>query len=233
MNIYDYTDNKQIVKINDIGCHNGSLFLKMMNRLGSDLRNKIIELDAIDPSKPAINEFREKDNGEYNITYFNMAYENFEPILCYDLTIASHCLYWSPSLECLVKKMIDNSKITYITLRGKRGIFEIQSQFKHCVGNKLEQFYNADDISLVLDNMNNDKLHVSKHLFTSDLRISSCKLSGDVEGEKLISFFLQTQYSVLSNKDKNNVLEWFRVKPDTIPHDIAIFIIVNNEVDNG
>ncbi len=224
-----YIANQKKLLINDIGSHEGTLFLRIMSALNKFTHDKQIEIDIVEPSQPALEEFKKKNADKYKINFFPTTYDVFTTDKSYDLTIASHCLYWSPSLKDVVEKMIRRSKFTYIILRGKRGIYEIQNTFKHCLGNKMEQLYNADDIKKALKETTNDKYSVTVHNFTSDLNISSCKKFGNTEGEKLISFFLQNQYAQISEEDRKNIHLWFEKKGDVIPHDVSIFKIIDNK----
>jgi len=215
--------------INDIGTHEGTLFLKIMSALENTIRNKHVEVDAVEPSEPALAEFQKKNIDKYKINFFPTTYDAFTPNKNYDLTIASHCMYWSPCLKDIIVKMLNHSKFTYIIVRGKRGTHEIFSKFRHCVGNKMAQSYNANDVENILEEVIGNTHSVSAHNFTSELNISHCKRPENPEGEKLISFFLQNQYSRIPEEDKKNIHRWFNEKTDIIPNDISIFKIVANK----
>ena len=221
--------NQKKLLINDIGTHEGTLFLKIMSALEKVTCDKCIEVDAVEPSKPALAEFQKKNIDKYKINFFPTTYDSFTPNKNYDLTIASHCLYWSPCLKDIIVKMLNHSKFTYIIVRGKRGTHEIFSKFRHCIGNKMAQSYNAKDIEKILEEVAGKTHSISTHNFTSELNISYCKRPKDPEGEKLISFFLQNQYAHIPEKDKKDIHLWFDKKTDIIPNDVSVFKIVNNK----
>lgn len=68
----------------------------------------------------------------------------------FDWVLAFQCLYWSEDLPGIVRCIGESATNALIVIRGERGIYEIQSQFKNLVGNPKEQYYSADYLERVL-----------------------------------------------------------------------------------
>ncbi|MCX5783170.1 MAG: class I SAM-dependent methyltransferase, partial [Elusimicrobia bacterium] len=97
------------LKILDIGCHDGALTLKIIDKLSSKIPAGS-EFYCIDPSEKAIDDFKNKPLPQnYGFKFFAQTAEQFfaENKTRFDWICASHCFYWSQDLNLAVKNCVD------------------------------------------------------------------------------------------------------------------------------
>lgn len=136
----------------DLGCHDGALMKNIVNAYAKRLPEKLV-ITGVDPSLQAIKEYAKADFPipvQTNIfagtaeDYFDVCTDHF------DWIFASQCLYWSPDLPKIIKQIHEAGDSALIVIRGCHGIYEIQSQFRHYIGNHLEKFYTDKEVEMAL-----------------------------------------------------------------------------------
>lgn len=208
-------------KILDLGCHDGTLMRTIVDHYKNRIPNQV-KIVSVDPSEMAIQELLAHDfTKEYSVEAIVDTAENYflNQKEYFDWIIASQCLYWSPKLELIISQIHKNSESSLIVLRGKKGIFEIQSQFKEALGNKQEQLYTADDIEHAL---------IAQNIpFNKECHQSFIELPNQDEPvfNWLIAFFLQNDESKIAPELMTDVKRFITQKSinNTLQHDVVFF----------
>lgn len=136
----------------DLGSHDGGLLHRICERY-QDRFPANTSITAVDPSPAAVSELlKRKFGATIQLNGHVASAESWfaRQQIHYDWIIASQCLYWSDNLPDIVSKIYHYSNSALIVLRGKKGIYQIQSRFRQYLGNKQEQLYTAEDIELAL-----------------------------------------------------------------------------------
>lgn len=202
----------------DLGCHDGALMQRILDRYQDRLPKKV-NLIGVDPVETAVEAFMSREFGPNVVkqgfigsaeTYLETFQQHHHWIF------ASQCLYWSENLPDTLMKMRMKSDFSLVVLRGKRGIYEIQSKFKKLLGNKNERLYSADDIeeallSLSIPFEREDKKTI---IFFPDANSLNFKW--------LILFFLQT--SQMSRANYNKIKDYLlQSHGESMEHDVSYF----------
>lgn len=214
-------DLKEHSNILDLGCHNGGLMSKLFGRYHYCIPDSV-NIVGVDPSQVAIDEYLTRDFAKALSVrgiastaeaYFAQYNEHF------DWIIASQCLYWSPDLNKMIQQIDRYSQKALIVLRGKHGIYEIQSEFKELLGNKHEQLYVCDDVEAALIGQD---IEYSKEYHATDILLPD---PNDEAFDWLIAFFLQVTDGELSNETLCRVKEFIinKSQNNTLRHDITLF----------
>ncbi|WP_419418626.1 methyltransferase [Legionella sp. D16C41] len=213
---------KESFNILDLGCHDGALIKKIFaayaNRMPAN-----ISLTGVDPSFEALLRYTKNQlDIPAQINIFMDTAENYfiqrPKEEHFDWVIASQCLYWSPDLPYIVNKIANCAGAGLIVLRGQRGIYEIQSHFKHYIGNSNEQFYTADEIESALLNQ---AIPFEKELKTTYIQLPA---PGSIEMKWLIAFFLQQDEKKINDDICHEVEAWiFARNAKKITHDVYFF----------
>lgn len=208
-------------KILDLGCHNGSLLQNIIS-LQREKLPPDFSIVAVDPCQPAIDEFSTNDFVKnYSTRTFNTTAECYlaNNRECFDWIIASQCLYWSDDLAQIVKNIEAQSLASLIVLRGKKGIYEIQSQYKDLLGNKQEKLYTSIDIENAL---NAQQIIYQKESHSTNIELPPLD---STEFDWLIGFFLQhedlTMPPATIRDVKNFIIDL--AHNNKIQHDIDLF----------
>ncbi|KTC93401.1 class I SAM-dependent methyltransferase [Legionella cincinnatiensis] len=210
------------LNILDLGCHDGALIKKIIDAYASRMPSKVT-ITGVEPSLDALLEYSKNKFiiPVHTNTFVGTAESYFlkHPSDEYfDWVIASQCLYWSLDLPYMVSKIAECGESGLIVLRGRRGIYEIQSHFKAYIGNQNEQFYTADDIESALLN-----LHIP---FEKEIKTTFIQLppQGSMEMKGLINFFLQQDEKDRDNDIWQEVESWIFAKTaEKIAHDVSFF----------
>lgn len=210
------------VSVLDLGCHDGMLINKLLNEVCSSLK-KGVSITAVDPSFSAIQEFSKRSFKEYGakLSLHNLSAEDYfekhKSTKQFDWVIASHCLYWSKDLQKTVKDIVESGKKGLIVLRGSYGIYQIQKQFKHLIGNPDEQLYEADNIEDCLIALS------AKHNrqdFQTSIEMPSYNQK---EFIWLLSFFLQTTEEKLDPESISKIAKYLVKLGNPLRHDVSFF----------
>ncbi len=213
--------SKDSLKILDLGTHDGLLLTKLLSQVKDKLPAQV-DVVANDPSGPAIDDFRKralpsginlKLSVETAEEFFDRDADRF------DWIIASHCLYWSPRLVELTKLICERSEAAVIILRGRKGIYELRSRFRHLLGNKLEQLYTADDVEAALKDL---QVSFSRDEHQTHIDIPD---EDSVEFLWLLSFLLDSNVDTLSKSDLEEIKAFLRPFKGRFRHDVSFFWI--------
>lgn len=212
------------MNILDLGCHDGALMKKIVSTYADRLPDDVV-ITGVDPSVQAIGEYA---NTDFSIPvhvntfsgtaehYFEACFERF------DWIFASQCLYWSPDLSQVIKQIDKAGDSSLIVIRGRTGIYEIQSQFKDYIGNNSEKFYTEKDVEAVLLSQ---KIPFQKESITTFIQLPP---KDSIEFEWLILFFLQRDEQELNNEIFMEVQDWIISKSsERIPHEVHFFWLGN------
>ncbi|MBL7480194.1 class I SAM-dependent methyltransferase [Legionella bononiensis] len=208
-------------KILDLGCHDGSLIRTIITRYQHCISNKL-NIVGVDPSQRALAEFSAHEcSKKYSIkTYKGTAEEYFSRHNEYfDWILASQSLYWSPDLELIIRQIYQNSDSALIVLRGKKGIFEIQTQFKEYLGNKQEQLYSADDVERALVA---EQIPYTKECHQTFIELPQ---QNTLEFNWLIAFFLQLEDADTPSDLISRVKDYIEQQStaNSLQHDVVFF----------
>lgn len=140
---YNSLNEKDTIKVLDIGCGNGVLTQNYLNGISKIFPSKNIEVDALDVNKNLIKDFRENN---YNLSsniqidlqkkdFFKSSNNNK-----YDLIIASHVMYYTDDLSDSLNK-IESS----LSDDGKAIIFHHSGE--DCILSELRAKYNSESMA--------------------------------------------------------------------------------------
>lgn len=208
-------------KVLDLGCHNGFLVLKFINR-NHDRLSKGAKIYCVDPSVAAISEFKSKKlPSDLEFFFFTNTMEEFLETseISYDWIICSHCLYWSKDLLKIVSKIVKRGQHIVIVLRGEKGIYEIQSHFKNLLGNDRENLYVSNHIEMALRKLS---VKFDREDIISTINVPQFE---DPEFKALAAFFLQTDTKCLNNSDYKRIYEFINQRGNPFPHYVSFFWI--------
>ncbi|QLZ70587.1 hypothetical protein FOLKNPGA_03401 [Legionella sp. PC1000] len=217
-----FSPSSHQLNILDLGCHDGALIKKIIDTYACRMPAKVT-ITGVEPSGDALLEY---SKNQFSIpvqmnTFAGTAESYFlkhPGDEYFDWVIASQCLYWSLDLPYMVRKIAECGESGLIVLRGRRGIYEIQSHFKAYIGNQNEQFYTADDIESALLN-----LHIP---FEKEIKTTSIQLpdQGSLEMKWLIAFFLQQNKKAINSDICQEVESWILAKNSKkMAHDVCFF----------
>lgn len=208
----------------DLGCHDGALMKSIVNAYAERLPEKLV-ITGVDPSLQAIKEYAKADfpiPAQTN-TFTGTAEEYFDiSSNHFDWIFASQCLYWSPDLSKIIKQIHEAGDSSLIVIRGCHGIYEIQSQFRHYIGNHLEKFYTDKDIEKALISQN---ILFQKESLSTSIRLPD---KDSIELKWLILFFLQMDEQSLSDELFSEVQDWITSRTSgSIHHEVHFFWLGN------
>ena len=208
-------------KILDLGCHDGTLIRTIITRYQHCISNKL-NIVGVDPSQRALAEFSAHEfSKKYSITTYKGTAEEFfsRHNEYFDWILASQSLYWSSDLRLILRQINQNSSSALIVLRGKKGIFEIQTQFKEYLGNKQEQLYSADDVERALVA---EQIPYTKECHQTFIELPQ---QSAPEFNWLIAFFLQMDDANASPDLLSRVTDFIVQKSiaNTLQHDVVFF----------
>lgn len=215
-----FNPSTELIRILDLGCHDGALMKKIINAYSHRMPENII-LTGVEPSLPALELFAYSNFSiPVKMNTFAGTAENYFKFNTdyFDWIFASQCLYWSLDLDQIIRQIAQAGKSALIVLRGKHGIYEIQSRFKQHIGNPMEQFYTAEDIA--------SSLATQKIPFQQEMIKSLIKLPpGDSQEFKwLMSFFLQIDEEHLTQDTFKEVQSWITSRySGQMPHEVCFF----------
>lgn len=206
-------------KILDLGCHEGSLMQNIMQQYHDRLHQEI-DLIGVDPAEAAVNIFAQRDYGaKIKPQKFAGSAESYftNHATFHEWIIASQCLYWSHDLCAILNMIHASSHSSLIVLRGRRGIYEIQSSFQHLLGNQDEQLYVADDIEVALIR---SRIPFQRENIHSQIALPK----DDICYQWLINFFLQTDENKMTIENYAEVRQFIATKLNNpIHHDVSLF----------
>jgi hypothetical protein len=212
---------KDSIRILDLGCHDGTLILRMLDAVKDKLPGSV-HLTGVDPSEAALNEFKAKKlMTGVTAEFFNETTEKFlvRGSKKFDWVVASHCLYWSDNLRLVLRQTLDLGDSIVIVMRRPRGIYQIQKYFKRLLGNPNEKFYTSQDVDETLTEM--------KIKFTREDHRTKIDLPDPTSEEFkwLISFFLQTTDDRLKPHQFQEVTKFMKTLGSPMQHDVSFFWI--------
>ncbi|MCE3045621.1 class I SAM-dependent methyltransferase [Legionella sp. 16cNR16C] len=213
------------MNILDLGCHDGSLIKKIIDAHTHHLPAKV-SITGVEPSFDALSEYPKHPfpiSVQVN-TFAGTAEDYFLKHPGdggFDWVIASQCLYWSFDLPFILGKIAEAGESGLIVLRGQRGIYEIQSNFRDYIGNPEEQFYTADDIESALLHLN---IPFEKEVKSTFIMLPE---PGSIEMQWLIAFILQQ--AQVNTAIRQEVESWILAKSsEKITHDVCFFWLGNS-----
>jgi len=202
----------------DLGCHDGAVTIEYLNDIMSGGRS--VEVVCVDPSAASIESFKKKALGEHISFVFHVqTAEEFLRLNTarFDWIVCSHSLYWSRDLKGTLEKMLSVCDNLVIVLRDRDGLYEVQTEFKHLVGNRDEQFYNADDIEKCLTALGES---FEREDIVSEIMLPNVETPAFAD---LASFILQTSATRLTKTDIAAVHEFMSSRGVPFPHHVSFF----------
>ncbi|MEI8355582.1 MAG: class I SAM-dependent methyltransferase [Deltaproteobacteria bacterium] len=179
---------KKPLHILDIGVHDGFLTLKWLQEVAPKLPAGS-SVTCIEPNLEATKSFRQKTVPEnVNFIFVNETTEAFLRLLSrrFDLTVASHCFYWSDNFWDMVKSLNSISDHMLIAIQDVFGIFEIRSRYESKLKRSGFNLYNSN---MLQDLLKETAISFEKKSVSSDYPLFSEK---DPRTRLLVSFILQT-----------------------------------------
>lgn len=217
-------DCNQPASLLDLGSHNGALTIRYLGCINSKLPEKSI-VTCVDPSHEAMEVFQSQKLPDYlQFVFVEATAEDFfsQSSETFDWIVASHCFYWSPSLDSVLAQVCSRGRKSVVVLRGKRGIYQVQSKYKHLVGNPKDQLYTADDVENTLVRL--------KATFNREDIVSTISIPkpGDPMLSVMIGFFLQTRPEHISPEIESEVYSFIASLGSEMRHDVSFFWIEKN-----
>jgi|SRR5579871_315608 len=210
---------KDSVSILDLGCHDGSLLERILNTYQSRLPARV-DIVGVDPSETALGAFRQKmaNNGHQVDTFIGCAEEYFkDSARHHDWILASQCLYWSADLSAVLKDIHERGDASLVVLRGKKGIFEIQSRFRSLIGDQEERLYSSSDIEDALYSLN---IPFAKEDHATEIHVPK---SFGQESKWINAFFLEVSDDALSDENHSEIAHFIAGLGSPMRHDITLF----------
>lgn len=204
----------------DIGCHDGELTLWHLNEISNHC-SKTASIEVLDPSLDALDRFKKRNlPTQFQFNFHGKRIENFEfdqSNKKFDFIVASHCLYWSEDLTSVLLQICNSAKRAVVILRENVGIYEVQKQFSHLLGNKDEQLYTAENIEAILKAHN---VAFEREKIQTTIEIPTYKSQAY---EDLISFFLQTKINSISDNERIDVDNFLQARNGVLKHNVSFF----------
>ncbi len=216
-------------KMLDLGCHNGSLLEQIFRRYRKRLPDHI-DVMGIDPSGPAIEEFHNRVFGDgcQIRSFIGSAEEYFEDHAeVYSWILASQCLYWSDDLALTLRKIRERGEASLVILRGRKGIYEVQSRFRTLLGNVQEKLYSSKDIEQALTAL---EIPFEMENHQTEIHLPE---PGNQESRWMNAFFLQASDDALSEKDHREIEKFTESLGSPMRHDVAFFWLGKAILEQG
>lgn len=212
---------QKLRKILDIGCYDGKLMQMFLDKSQEKISPKL-HITGIDPCANAIKLYMENSFAKkYSVNVHHGTIENYFSTYNqhFDLIIASQCLYWSTDIVSIIKRIETHSRSAVIVMRGKVGIFDIQSRFRKMIKNNNDMLYIDSDIENIL--------HTNKIEFQKEIHSTYIDLQGLQEDSLnlLIAFFLHLNYEDVPRDLLDNARAFINKKliDGKMRHDVTFF----------
>jgi ubiquinone/menaquinone biosynthesis C-methylase UbiE len=210
----------------DLGCHDGTLTMRLLDAVSESLPEHSV-VTCAEPSERALRVFENRPlPAKYRFLFFNETAESYfrRSTNMFDWIIASHCLYWSRSLEGVLTELCKKAEQSVVVLRGRRGIHQIQSKFKEWVGSPDEQLYTADRVESALD-------HLGVSFVREDIASTTIIPERDDPTLTLLfAFFLQRAAESFDSEMIDEVYQFTKQMGDNLTHDVSFFWIRQGQV---
>ncbi len=219
--------NKKKLKILDMGCSWGCTSFRVINVL-----NKI-SLDftyyALDPFIEQLNQFKKlaEEKNIKNIRFIKNTLENFNSKIEFDLVFTSHTLYYVQNIEKAIEKLLNLGKSIIIIHQGENGIKGFHKRFHDLL--KFEQ--NIDiiypDLLSIIQELNPEKeFEVDIFVIKNKIDVSSCQDENSDFGKALISFFLNSDFSLVNFNMRQEIHDFFKNEmPEYMENETGLIMI--------
>jgi hypothetical protein len=186
----------------DIGSHDGQLLKRVLSK--NSIQSRIKKVIAVEPADVKTVFLNNIHPIVSNTTFFNQTIDSYfqKQIAPVDIILASQCLYWSKNLTNIIAKIANNSKASLIVLRGKKGIYTIQSNLRELIGNDDEMFYTSD---VIKDSLNTNNITYANTQYETTIHMPHINT---LAWYSMMSFFLQRDLNELSRVEINNASEF-------------------------
>lgn len=219
----------------DVGCGDGSYLIDTIANTQSDIQPNIT---FVEPSKALFKKLLNNTSDiQYNVNCINQKFENFllNNTKEYDLILASHLYHFSRSeYSSIINDMISLLKPSGTLIwveRAPDDIANFKKKFKtmlipsqYPTGWKPRDYKYAYEILKKLSESSNHSLQLFKN--ESTLKFPSKDNLNDTIA--IIEFYLNIEWSSLSETDKEEILNYIREKKGTFTQREAIIVYTKN-----
>ncbi len=214
---FDKWATKNPMSIVEIGSGSGATSTRVMDIL--DNNGVDYTYTGVEPYLAQLDMFRKKVPDTEKLTLVQAGLSDFVAEKSYDLAFVVHSLYYVSNLRESLKKINSFASQALIIHHGPNGINTVHEAFREHVKEGPHIISTYKDLEQALQE---EGIPYKLDTFPSQVDIRPIKESGNEDGKKLIEFFLER--TDLSDEVIERVREFFRDKPDTMTHEVGIFL---------
>jgi len=149
----------------------------------------------------------------------------------FDLVLLTHCLYYIPDRESAIRnaaRLAGDKGSVLIFHQTPLGIDQVQQKFIKRVKGTDQEMYTSRDIQEILGRID---IPYRLEQVESHIDVSECLRPGSVEGEALLSFFLECDVRHLDPGLKQEVVDYIQGLSildhgrSILHHPVAVFVL--------
>lgn len=220
-----------------VGAGNGDFDRRFVPFLHSRLQN--LEYVMVEPNGALCRQLRERLAGQagdgVRFEIDPLTFEDFAICRPFDLVHFTHCLYYIPDRQAAIDhalQAISPDGQVLIFHQTEWGIDQVQQRFLKRVKGCEQEMFTSREIQEILA-----RRGIPYHLevVESHINVSECFRPGSVEGEALLSFFLESDVRGLDPALKQEIVEYLnelaypREDRRLLYHPVAIFSMPSRE----
>ncbi|HCC84011.1 TPA: hypothetical protein DEP96_04145 [Candidatus Uhrbacteria bacterium] len=219
------------VRVLDLGCGNGATSQPIMKMMQN--RGQKVDYFVVDPHQAQLDQF-ESTAPTVRGSQLILKQGTLESFVAeggpFDLVIAYQMLYHVEDLRASLQKILGLGREVLIGHHGRRGIHQVQEQFREHVQGGPHVISTDSEVEAILDGLDQEigERHFERHGFVASIKTSSCFQPKN--NRDLAAFFLQCDPALITDSLLNELRLYLAslLGPSYhLPHDVGLFTITD------